>query len=57
MLFFTDTNTNGKLDDSEAVLPDLSVVVMDAAGKQIAQARSDDSGALVQRSQAGRLRR
>ena len=47
VLFFTDANANGKLDDSEAILPGMSVVVMDAAGKQVAQARSDDSGALV----------
>jgi hypothetical protein len=47
VLFFTDADANGKLDDAETVLPGLSVVVLDAAGKQVAQATSDDSGALV----------
>jgi hypothetical protein len=48
VLFFTDANANGKLDGAETVLPGLAVVVLDAAGKQVARVTSDDSGALVE---------
>lgn len=54
VLFFADSNANGRLDDSEANLVGLQLNVTDAAGASVGDYSSTDAGILVEDLAAGR---
>ncbi len=53
VLFFADSNANGRLDDSEANLVGLKLNVTDAAGKSVGDYSSTDGGITVEDLAAG----